>query len=284
MMQSKRRRATVQQPLPQAFGALSLDSGLQQSTHLAPPDDPAFSTFGGGFSSSSSAASSLVGTPQRRSDSPDLGLLGAPLPPPTAAPLPEPVEDGGSPYMQSSLVTTLAQKTMNGNVEMPGWMEEVTKEFAKEAGAIMHEVGELRKEKHRLQCEIAQLMTTLSQYSPGGQFAPAWPTPASEPVTPAPEPTPEEPRSPGPKGPVKPGWKVVRPEPKKIRSKVVGGAPTKVVPALPAPPPPPPKVIEPPKPLAWQTWKPKTRGLPPPAKAAAPPPPPPVIMPTLFGE
>ncbi|KAG8975364.1 hypothetical protein FRB90_009542, partial [Tulasnella sp. 427] len=187
--------------------------------HLAPPED--FSAFGG----SSSAGSSVIGTPQPRSESPDLALLGTSLPLP--APPSEPIQqlNGGSPGMPS----TLGQRTFNGAAEMPEWMANVTGGFAKEISVLMQEMDDLRKEKQRLQMDVANLMRTLSEYSPGGQFAPAgWSIPPDHPASEPLDATQAPPTNPTdgvdqllPRGPVKAGWRTIKPEPKKIQSRVV---------------------------------------------------------------
>ncbi|KAG8948190.1 hypothetical protein FRC04_009989 [Tulasnella sp. 424] len=219
--QQRAQRASVSQQ----FGALSLDKGpLPSTAHLAPPED--FSAFGG----SSSAGSSVVGTPQPRSESPDLALLGTALPiQPPPPPESAPQSSGDSPGMSS----TLGQKTFNGTAEMPEWMANVTGGFAKEISVLMQEMDDLRKQKQHLQMDVANLMRTLSEYSAEGQFAAAhWPHPHG--TIPSEHPTtfPQEPLDPipaqdvevqqlVPQGPVKPGWRTVRPEPKKIQSRVV---------------------------------------------------------------
>ncbi|KIO27608.1 hypothetical protein M407DRAFT_23170 [Tulasnella calospora MUT 4182] len=219
--QQRAQRASVSQQ----FGALSLDKGpLPSTAHLAPPED--FSAFGG----SSSAGSSVVGTPQPRSESPDLALLGTSLPVPPPPP-PEPTSQPGS--ESPSILSTLGQKTFNGTAEMPEWMANVTGGFAKEISVLMQEMDDLRKDKQRLQMDVANLMRTLSEYSPGGQFAPAhWSHPHGtipqehpgtlplEPLDPSPAPDVEVQQL-VPGGLVKPGWRTVKPEPKKIQSRVV---------------------------------------------------------------
>lgn len=141
--------------------------------------------------------------------------------------------------------------------------------------------------------EIANLMGTLSQvrtpaiiqgvyaetnrhsqYSTGGQFAPRhWFVPhsfapqrysnavlfRSQPATPEPQTSEPEPESTAlavvpPQGPARPGWRTVKPQPKKIHSKVVNTPK-----ALPAPPTPQRMVTPPvhptPKLPSWTTWK-----------------------------
>ncbi|KAG8914292.1 hypothetical protein FRC00_014661 [Tulasnella sp. 408] len=197
--QQRAQRASVSQQ----FGALSLDKGPPPSTaHLAPPED--FSAFGG----SSSAGSSVLGTPQPRSESPDLALLGTSLPVPPPPPPPEPTSQPGGD--SPSMASTLGQKTFNGTAEMPEWMANVTGGFAKEISVLMQEMDDLRQQKQRLQMP-----------HPHGTIPPEHPaTLPPEPLDPSPVPDVEVQQL-VPQGPVKPGWRTVKPEPKKIQSRVV---------------------------------------------------------------
>jgi len=226
-MPKRQQNRTQQQRLSQQFGALSLDKGPIATGPLDPPPEPDPFSF-----ASSSSTSSVIMESRGRSESPDLALMGSAPPQPIVPPLePPPPSNPGS---------TLADKTFNAKADMPKWMADVTAGFAKEVSTLMQDMDDLRKQKQGLQMEISTLMSTLSQYSAGGQYAPHW----SQPMTIAPPEAsaPQPDSSPDssamiPAGPAKPGWRTVRPEPKKIQSKVVHSAPAPkaLPPPLPTP-------------------------------------------------